>query len=256
MTTDWGMKGQLVLVTGASSGLGMHFARTLAEAGADLILAARRRDRLETLATELGALGVRVHTAAMDVADAEGVEAALDEAIQALGRTPTHLVNAAGVAVTAGLLKQTLSDWDQVMDTNLKGAWIVATACARRWVQAAQPGVVVNIASITGLQVAGGVAPYCASKSGLIQLTRSMALEWARHGIRVNALAPGYVETDLNREFLQSDAGQRLRQRIPQQRFGQPQDLDAPLMLLLSEAGRYITGTVLTVDGGHLVMGL
>jgi NAD(P)-dependent dehydrogenase (short-subunit alcohol dehydrogenase family) len=250
------LKGQRVLVTGASSGLGMHFARTLARAGADVVLAARRRDRLETLAHELRENGGQVHAVAMDVSDAEQVDQALDEIQRACSGAPTHLVNAAGVAVTASLAKQTVSDWDCVMDTNLKGAWLVAKACAQRWMASGHPGTIVHIASITGLRVAGGVGPYCASKAGLIHLTRSMALEWARHGIRVNALAPGYVETDLNREFLQSEAGDRLRSRIPQQRFGQPEDLDGPLLLLLSEAGRYITGSVLAVDGGHLVSGL
>lgn len=256
MSTSWRLDGELVLVTGASSGLGAHAARTLAAQGADVVVAARRTDRLQSLVQALQAQGVRTHAQTLDVTDAAQVEAALDELTAAMGRSPTRLVNAAGVAVTASVLKQTERDWDTVMDTNLKGAWLVSSACARRWVQHQIPGVVLNIASITGLRVAGGVAPYCASKAGLIQLTQAMALELARHGIRVNALAPGYVETELNRDFLRSEAGERLRQRIPLQRFGEASDLDGPLLLLLSEAGRYINGSVLAVDGGHLVSGL
>jgi NAD(P)-dependent dehydrogenase (short-subunit alcohol dehydrogenase family) len=256
MTVSLRLDGELVLVTGASSGLGAHAAQTLAAHGADVVVAARRTDRLQALVQTLQASGVRAHAQALDVSDAAQVEAALDAITAAMGRPPTRLVNAAGVAVTANVLKQTERDWDTVMDTNLKGAWLVSGACARRWVERGEPGVVLNIASITGLRVAGGVAPYCASKAGLIQLTQAMALELARHGIRVNALAPGYVETELNRDFLRSEAGERLRQRIPLQRFGQAQDLDGPLLLLLSEAGRYISGAVLAVDGGHLVSGL
>ncbi len=256
MSVSLRLDGEIVLVTGASSGLGQHAARTLAQHGADVVVAARRTERLYALVQTLQVCGVRAHAVALDVTDATQVEAALQQATEVMGRAPTALVNAAGVAVTASVLRQTEDDWDTVMDTNLKGAWLVSRACARRWVQDGVAGTILNIASITGLRVAGGVAPYCASKAGLIQLTQAMALELARHGIRVNALAPGYVETELNRDFLRSEAGERLRQRIPLQRFGQAQDLDGPLLMLLSDAGRYISGAVLAVDGGHLVSGL
>ena len=152
--------------------------------------------------------------------------------------------------------EQTEADYDAVMGTNLKGAWLVAQALARRLVAAGRGGAIVNIASITGERVAGGVAPYCASKAGLLQLTRAMALELAPHGVRVNALAPGYVRTELNQDFLASAAGQRLMGRIPQRRFGEPTDLDAPLLLLAGAGGGFITGSVLAVDGGHLVSSL
>jgi NAD(P)-dependent dehydrogenase (short-subunit alcohol dehydrogenase family) len=166
------------------------------------------------------------------------------------------IVNNAGVAVSRPLLEQSEADWDSVADTNLKGAWLVAQEGARRLVAAGKPGSIVNIASITGLRVAGGVAPYCASKAGLIQLTQALALELARAQVRVNALAPGYVATELNHDFLASSAGEKLRARIPHQRFGRADDLDGALLLLASEAGSFINGSVLAVDGGHLVSSL
>jgi NAD(P)-dependent dehydrogenase (short-subunit alcohol dehydrogenase family) len=180
------------------------------------------------------------------------VRACFDE-IAARTGTADVIVNNAGVAITRAVLEQSESDWDTVLDTNLKGAWLVAQEGARRMIDAGLPGVIVNIASITGERVAGGVAPYCASKAGLIHLTRAMALELARSRIRVNALAPGYVQTELNREFLASEAGERLKARIPQRRFGRPEDLAGPLLLLASEAGAYMTGSVVFADGGHLV---
>jgi NAD(P)-dependent dehydrogenase (short-subunit alcohol dehydrogenase family) len=143
-----------------------------------------------------------------------------------------------------------------VLDTNLKGAWLVAQEGARRLVAAKRPGSIINIASITGERVAGGVAPYCTSKAGVMHLTRAMALELARHGVRVNAVAPGYVQTELNKDFLVSEAGERLKSRIPQRRFGLPEELDGPLLLLASDAGAYITGSIIFADGGHLVSSL
>jgi len=143
-----------------------------------------------------------------------------------------------------------------VLDTNLKGAFLMGQAWARARVSAGLGGVLVNIASITGVRAVGGATPYAASKAGLIHLTQQMALELARHGIRVNAIAPGYVRTDLNADFLDSEAGERLRKRIPQQRFGEPADLDGPLLLLCSDAGRFMTGSVISADGGHLVSSL
>lgn len=253
--TLFSLAGRVALVTGASSGLGRHFAQTLARAGASVAVAARRADKLAETVAAVGATGGRAIAIAMDVTDAASVRAAFDAIEQTLGSADL-IVNNAGAAVSRPLLEQTEADWDGVVDTNLKGAWLVAQEGARRLVAAQRPGAIVNIASITGERVAGAVAPYCASKAGLIHLTRAMALELARHRIRVNALAPGYIETELNRDFLRSDAGQRLMTRVPQRRFGQPTDLDGPLLLLAAEAGAFITGSVLAADGGHLVSSL
>lgn len=246
---------QVALVTGASSGLGRHFARLLAGAGAHVAVAARRTDRLDSLVAEIGASGGRAAAVALDVTDSASVHECLQQVRARLG-TPRVLVNNAGAAVSRPLLEQGEADWDQVVDTNLKGAWLVAQECARRMVEAGEGGAIVNIASITGERVAAAVAPYCASKAGVIHLTKAMALELARHRIRVNALAPGYVQTELNQEFLASPAGERLMARIPQRRFGRLEDLDGPLLLLASDAGSFMTGSVVAVDGGHLVSGL
>ncbi|MDP4301417.1 SDR family NAD(P)-dependent oxidoreductase [Leptothrix discophora] len=256
MTVDrLSLAGRVALVTGASSGLGRHFAGVLSQAGATVVLAARRLDRLDEAVAQIRDRGQAAQAVALDVTDAASVKAAFDTLAER-GLCADVLVNNAGVAVSRPLLAQTEADWDGVVDTNLKGAWLVAQEAARRLVAAGKPGSIVNVASITGERVAGGVAPYCASKAGLIQLTKAMALELARVGIRVNALAPGYVSTELNQDFLASGAGERLRARIPQQRFGRVEDLDGPLLLLASEAGAYVTGSVLAVDGGHLVSSL
>jgi NAD(P)-dependent dehydrogenase (short-subunit alcohol dehydrogenase family) len=252
---DFRLDGRTALVTGASSGLGRHFARTLAAAGAAVAVAARRIDKLDALVAEITAEGGSAQAVALDVTEVHSIRAAFD-AIAAWRRAPDVIVNNAGVAVSRPMLDQSEADWDGVLDTNLKGAWLAAQEGARRLVAAGRRGAMINIASITGERVAGGVAPYCASKAALLQLTRAMALELAGHGIRVNAIAPGYVATELNGDFLASSAGQRLMSRIPQKRFGEPSDLDGALLLLASDAGRFMTGSVIAVDGGHLVSSL
>ncbi|RQS67011.1 SDR family NAD(P)-dependent oxidoreductase [Burkholderia sp. Bp8963] len=247
--------GRRPFVTGASSGLGRYFARALAQAGATVVVAARRVDRLNNVVAEIEQAGGMAIAASIDVTSADSVRLAFD-AIQADVGVVDLVINNAGVASTHPLLEHSEQTWDEAIDTNLKGAYLVATEAARRMVAAGVGGAVINIASITGLRVAGGVAPYCASKAGLIHLTRSMALELARHRIRVNAIAPGYVSTELNAGFLASDAGQKLMSRIPGRAFGRPEDLLGPLLLLASDAGAYMTGSVVAVDGGHLVSSL
>ena len=248
------LDGKLALVTGASSGLGQHFVSVLAAAGARVALAARRVDKLQTMVNDLVASGIEARAFAMDVSDAASVTQAFD-AISAWG-TPDIVVNNAGVTVTKPALAQTEQDYDQVLDTNLKGCWLVATEAARRMVAAKQPGSIINVASILGERVAGGVAPYAISKAGVVQTTKALALELARYRIRVNALLPGYVVTDLNRDFLTSDAGEKLKARIPSRRFGEMSDLDGPLLLLASDAGAAMSGASIAVDGAHLVSSL
>lgn len=242
------LSGKTVLVTGASAGLGAHFAKVFARHGARLVLAARRRDALEQVVAAIVAGGGAAEALTLDVSE----PASIDAAMAAYGGAIDVLVNNAGITAPSPAIDMTLEDWDRVIDTNLRGAFVLAQAVARR-MRDQGGGAIVNVASILGLRVAGGVASYAVSKAGLVQLTKALALEWARHGIRVNALCPGYIETDFNRDFFQSDAGRALIKRIPQRRLGTPEDLDVPLLLLSSDAGGYMSGATLVVDGGHMV---
>jgi NAD(P)-dependent dehydrogenase (short-subunit alcohol dehydrogenase family) len=244
------LAGKTVFITGASSGLGRHFAMVLAKAGASVALAARRMDHLEALAAELQTVGVRTLSIPMDVTSEGSVVDAVALAAREFGGLDV-LINNAGVTISKPIVEQTESDWDYVLDTNLKGAFLVGREFARCLRDAKRAGAVINIASILGLRQCSQVTPYAASKAGLIQLTKQMALEWARDRIRVNAIAPGYIETDLNREFFATAAGLATIKGIPQRRLGRADDLDGPLLLLASDASRYMTGAVLVVDGGH-----
>lgn len=249
------LDGKVALVTGAFGGLGRDFARMLARAGASVALAGRRLQEGKAIARAMADEGLRVAAIAMDVTDRASVEAAVDEAAAAFGVVDV-LVNNAGVAVTRPFLDLTERDWAGVLDVNLDGAWRVAQAVARRLKEAERPGTIVNIASVLADRVAAQVAPYTVSKAALVQLTRAMALELARYGIRVNALAPGYVETPINRDFFATEGGRALVKRIPQRRLGRVEDLEAPLLLLASDASSYMTGAVIAVDGGHAVSSL
>jgi NAD(P)-dependent dehydrogenase (short-subunit alcohol dehydrogenase family) len=251
----WNLAGKTALVTGASSGLGRHLAMTLARSGARVVVSARRKQPLQAVVEDLASAGREACAVEVDVTDAGSVRQAFDTAAGA-GFLPDIIVNCAGVTVFKPALEITPEEWDIVVDTNLKGAMLVSKEAATRLVIAHRPGSIVNIGSILGLRAGGGVVAYSASKAGLTHMTRALALEWARHGIRVNAIAPGYFSTDLNRDFLQSDAGEKLRLRIPQRRFGAPEQLDGPLLLLASEAGSYMTGTIIVVDGGHVCSSL
>ncbi len=246
------LRRKTALVTGASSGLGRHFAGVLAGQGAHVVLAARNEAALARECATLSDSGGSASWVAMDVTDPASVE----QAFAGAGRRIDIVVNNAGISVAAAATEITEAGFDAVVDTNLKGVFSVAQAAGRRMREDGQGGAIVNIASILGLRVAGHVAAYAASKAAVIQLTKALALEWARHDIRVNALCPGYFETELNRDFFASEAGKALIRRIPQRRLGRLEELDAPLLLLCSNAGSFITGASLAVDGGHLVSSL
>lgn len=255
MTNVFDLSGQIALVTGASSGLGQHFALILAQAGADVVLAARRVEPCQQIAEQIQALGRRAIAVSMDVTQAASVDHAVQAAHTELGPI-TILCNNAGIAVTRAFLEQSEDEWDRVLDTNLKGAYLVGQSVARHMSEHGLGGSIINTASIAGFRVAKQLSAYVASKGGLIQLTRAMALELTAYNIRVNALAPGYIETEINQGFFQTVAGLKMVKRIPQGRIGRLSDLDGPLLLLASSAGRYMTGSVLTVDGGHSINSL
>mgnify|MGYP000356765174 CR=1 FL=1 len=252
MGADFSLDGEVALVTGASSGLGHAFAGMLADAGASVALGARRRDRCAEAAAEIGG---NAHAVALDVTDTASIEAALDDVEAALGPV-TVLVNNAGVVIDKALAETQPDEWTQVIDTNLTGCWLTAQAVAKRMIARGAGGRIVNISSILGETATGRVHGYAASKAGINQLTRTMAVELARHEIAVNAIAPGYIETDLNRDFLNGPGGERIQKRVPQRRFGVPADLEGALLLLTSPAGGYMTGAILTVDGGLSLSGL
>ena len=245
------LTGQGAIVTGASRGLGRHFALTLARAGAQVTLAARGIDQLEEAVKEIEGFGGCAVAIQVDVTDGKSVGACVETAENALGSIDI-LVNNAGITVTKPLLEHTEENWNSVLDTNLKGVWLMGQEVARRMVHHGQGGSIINIASVLGARGISQLPGYCASKGGIINLTRAMAVELAPHGIRVNTIAPGYIETDLNRQFFTTQAGQRLIKRIPQRRLGQVEDLDGTLLLLASDASRYMTGSVITIDGGQL----
>jgi len=250
MPTENRLTGKTALVTGASSGLGRHFAQLLAREGALVTIGARRVEKLEDLAARIRERGGTASVLALDVTDASSVAAAV------AGDPYDIVINNAGVTHDAPALTTSPDDWQWVIDTDLTGVFRVAQAAAQRMVAEERDGSIVNVSSILGLRVAGNLAAYATAKAGVVQMTRSLALEWARFGIRVNAICPGYIETDLNREFFATSVGQALVKRIPQRRLGQMSDLDGPLLLLASDAGRFMTGTELVVDGGHLVSSL
>lgn len=250
MSDRFDLTGQVAFVTGASSGLGEHFAQTLAGAGAKVVIAARRVDRLAELAARIERGGGHALPVELDVTDADSVARALKVAADEFGEM-SILVNNAGVPPQALTLEMEEEEWDRVVGTNLKGAWLVAREVGRHMAAHGKGGRIINIASVLGWKtVAKGVQSYGVSKAGLVSMTETMALEVARHGILVNAIAPGYIRTELNDAFLDSEQGQRIQTRVATRRFGEPDDLDGALLLLAGPAGAYITGSVIAVDGG------
>ena len=246
------LKGRVAMVTGASSGLGLRFAEVLAGEGAAVALVARRADRLATLRARIEAAGGRAVAISADVLDRKAMLRAFDEAEQAFG-TVTILVNNAGVAHANRAVDLPEEEWRRVVGTNLDAVFFWAQEAARRMLAAGKHGAIVNIASVLGLGVSKGTAAYAVAKAGVIQLTKALGLELAFKGVRVNAIAPGWFVTDINREYLASEAGKKLTRDIPVGRFGQDGDLDGALLLLVSDAGRYIAGATIVVDGGQVV---
>ncbi|AEG51405.1 3-oxoacyl-(acyl-carrier-protein) reductase [Sphingobium chlorophenolicum L-1] len=241
------LAGKTAFVTGASGGLGAHFAETLAGAGAKVIVAARRADALAGVAERIRASGGTCETVALDVASAASIAS-----VEPLLAEVDILVNNAGVAADKPFLDQSEEDWDRVLDTNAKGMFLLSQSAARAMKAHGRGGSIINIASILGLRQGSRVATYAVSKAATIQLTKVAALELARFGVRVNCICPGYIATDINRDFWETEAGAAMLRRVPQRRLGEPRELDGPLLLLASDASSFMTGSVIVADGGHL----
>jgi NAD(P)-dependent dehydrogenase (short-subunit alcohol dehydrogenase family) len=241
------------LVTGSSSGLGHHFALELAKAGAHVVLAARRLDRLEAVAAEITAAGGQALPIEMDVTSPDSVTAAFASIKEALGRPCDILVNNSGLSRDGWFHEMSEEDWSTVIDTNLTGVWRVAKAATAAMIEAGVSGSIINISSITAFRTQHTIGAYAASKAGVDHLTRVMALELAHKNVRVNAIAPGYFKTAINDDFLESEHGQKMKRRVAQRRFGEHSELTGPLLLLASDAGSYMTGETIVVDGGHIL---
>jgi 3-oxoacyl-[acyl-carrier protein] reductase len=246
------LAGKVALVTGASGGLGARFAEVLAENGAAVALAARRTDRLAAVEARIEKSGGRTIAIEADVRDRAAMRRAFDAAERAFG-TVTILVNNAGIVHSGRAIELAEEDWRRVLSTNLDAVFYWAQEAARRMLAAGASGAIVNIASVLGVNVDKGVAAYATAKAGVIQLTKALALELAFKGIRVNAIAPGWIVTDINRDYLSGEQGAAMKRQIPMGRFGEEADLDGPLLLLVSDAGRYMTGATIVVDGGQVV---
>ena len=246
------LKGRVALVTGASSGLGVQFAKALADNGAAVALLARRADRLKSLKDEIEGKGGRAVAIEADVTDHAAVARTFDAAEKAFG-TVTILVNNAGIAHGGRAVEMPPEEWRKVLSTNLDAVFFWAQEAARRLLAAKKQGAIVNIASVLGLAVSKGAVAYAAAKAGVVQVTKALAVELAFKGVRVNAIAPGWFVTEMNDDYLSGEAGTAIKREIPMGRFGNPGDLDGALLLLVSDAGSYITGATIVVDGGQVV---
>ena len=246
------LKGRVALVTGASSGLGVQFAKALADNGASVVLVARRADRLKAVKHEIEKAGGKVIAVEADVTERAAMSASFDAAEKAFG-TVTVLVNNAGIAYGGRAVEMAAEDWRRVLNVNLDAVFFWAQEAARRMLAANAKGSIVNIASVLGLMVAKGGAAYATAKAGVVQVTKALAVELAFKGVRVNAIAPGWFVTEINDQYLLSDKGAQIKREIPMGRFGQDGDLDGALLLLASDAGAYITGATIVVDGGQVI---
>lgn len=249
MSNEIRLDGKTALVTGASSGLGRQFALTLARAGARVALAARRTDRLAALAEEIASFDGRALPVKMDVNDIPGIRAAVDAVETELGPIDI-LINNSGVSAPKRAVEVEVEDYDFTFNTNVRGAFFVAQAAARSMIKHKVKGRIVNIASVAGLKVIPDLSTYCMSKAAVVQMTKALALEWARYDINVNAICPGYIDTDINHHHWDTDAGQKLIQLLPRKRLGKPEDLDGLLLLLASDQSQFINGAVITADDG------
>ncbi len=258
MSYDIDLSGRVAFVTGASSGLGAQFARTLSRAGAGVVLAARRMERLKTLRAELEAEGGDAHVVELDVTDRDSISSAVAHAETEMG-TIDILVNNSGVGASHKLVDVTPDDYDHIMSTNTRGAFFVAQEVGKRMIArslGAAPGTftggrIVNVASMAALRVVSQIGVYAMSKAAVVHMTRAMALEWGRYGINVNALCPGYIDTEINHEHWQTEAGKKLMNMLPRKRVGEPADLDSALMMLCANESRFINGAVISADDGY-----
>ncbi len=258
MSYDIDLSGRVAFVTGASSGLGAQFARTLSRAGAGVVLAARRMERLKTLRAELEAEGGDAHVVELDVTDRDSISSAVAHAETEMG-TIDILVNNSGVGASHRLVDVTPEDYDHIMNTNTRGAFFVAQEVGKRMIarsRGAAPGTftggrIVNVASMAALRVVSQIGVYAMSKAAVVHMTRAMALEWGRFGINVNALCPGYIDTEINHEHWQTEAGKKLMNMLPRKRVGEPADLDSALMMLCANESRFINGAVISADDGY-----
>lgn len=244
------LTGKVALITGTTSGLGKRFAQILGNAGASVVITGRRVDRLEALAAELEGMGARVLPVALDVTDVASIDACVAEVVTELGGIDI-LINNAGMNVQASAVDLLPEDFDRVMDTNMRGAFFMATRVGARMIARGQGGSIINVASIGAHTVLPGLATYCMSKAAVAMMTRSLAHEWARHKINVNAICPGFIETELNSEWFETDGGQKQIKSWPRRRLGLESDLDGIVLLLASEQGRLMTGSVTTIDDGQ-----
>ncbi|RZT93707.1 SDR family oxidoreductase [Rivibacter subsaxonicus] len=254
------LSGRVALITGASSGLGAQFARTLSQAGAAVVLAGRRVERLKTLRAEIEGAGGDAHVVGLDVTDMTSIRSAVAHAETEVGAIDI-LVNNSGVSTTQKLTDVGEEDYDHIFDTNTRGAFFVAQEVGKRMIaraKGAAPGTftggrIVNIASMAGLKVLGQIGVYCMSKAAVVHMTRAMALEWGRYDINVNAICPGYIDTEINHHHWSTEQGRKLVEMLPRKRVGQPQDLDTALLMLCAKESHFINGAVIQADDGFSV---